>query len=253
MIWSPPYGPAEFAVTAVADGHGSSRCFRSETGSRIAVEVALTLVSQVMSRAGSGRDGPALEHLTRRVAESWTEAVVSDLERNPFSADELKRLEQQEGPDARLEVMDGPVIAYGTTLLAAGAGARGVVLFQIGDGDILTVSDVGLVTRPLPDDPRSVGNSTASLANASAWEDARTWSLGSGDAEVPSLVLAATDGYANSFADDAGFLQVGSDLLAMIRSDGLEEITGRLEGWLREVSELGSGDDVSIGLLAAVE
>jgi hypothetical protein len=34
----------------------------------------------------------------------------------------------------------------------------------------------------------------------------------------PALILLATDGYANSFPDEAGFLKVGSDLLGMIRS-----------------------------------
>ena len=132
-------------------------------------------------------------------------------------------------------------MAYGTTLLLAGADHRGVVLLQIGDGDILTVSEHGEVTRPLPADPRSVGNATASLAHATAWQDARTRSLPA-EAEGPVLVLAATDGYANSFEDDAGFLQVGSDLLTMIRANGIKEVSGQLDGWLAEVSELGSGD-----------
>ena len=252
VVWSPPYGAADFAATAVADGHGSNRCFRSERGARIAVEVGLSLVSDVMTRAGSGRDATGLERLSRRLAETWTAAVAADLEREPFSEPDLKQLEGQEGPDARLELLEGPVIAYGTTLLLAGADDRGVVLVQVGDGDILTVSANGVVTRPLPADPRSVGNATASLANASASQDARARHLPAG-AEAPALVLAATDGYANSFADDSGFLQVGSDLLAMIRADGLDKVGVQLEGWLREVSELGSGDDVSLGLLVPAE
>ena len=71
----------------------------------------------------------------------------------------------------------------------------------------------------------------------------------SAESVLPALVLAATDGYANSFADDAGFLQVGSDLLAMIRADGLELVSGELARWLSEVSELGSGDDVTVGTI----
>jgi hypothetical protein len=253
VIWSPPHGSSDFAATAVADGHGSNRCFRSETGARIAVEIGLMLVSDLMSRAGASGGAPGLEQLARSLAETWTEAVASDLEREPFSEQELRHLEELEGPDARLEVMEGPSLAYGTTLLLAGADDRGVVLLQIGDGDILTVSESGVVTRPLPADPRSIGNATASLANATAPQDARIRSLPAAEAEVPSLVLAATDGYANSFAEDAGFLKVGSDLLTMIRADGLRTVGDQLEGWLGEVSELGSGDDVSLGLLVAIQ
>jgi hypothetical protein len=252
VTWSPPYGAAEAAATAVADGHGSNRCFRSDTGARIAVEVGLALMLDVLSKSGPGRDAAGLEGLSRRLAEMWTEAVATHLEREPFSEQELKHLEQLEGPDARLEVVERSAIAYGTTLLLAGADERGIILLQVGDGDILTVSEIGLVTRPLPADPTSVGNATASLANASAWQSARIRHLPA-DVEAPALVLASTDGYANSFADDAGFLKVGSDLLAMIRSEGLDEVGLQLEGWLGEVSELGSGDDVSLGLLVPVE
>ena len=250
VLWSPLAGPAGFAATAVADGHGSNRCFRSETGARMAVEVGLTLMSELISEAG-GRDAAGRERLSRRLAESWMEAVASDLEHKPFSDQELKRLEEKEGPDARQEVLEGPALAYGTTLLLAGADDREVVFLQVGDGDILAVSAGGLVTRPLPPDPRSVGNATASLARSSAWQDARTRSVPA-DSDGPALVLAATDGYANSFEDDAGFLQVGSDLLAIIRANGLDEVNAQLEGWLGEVSELGSGDDVSVGLLVAL-
>lgn len=250
VLWNPPTGAAGFAATAVADGHGSNRCFRSKTGARIAVEVGLTLMSQLMSQADSDRSAAGREQLSRRLAAAWMEAVSSDLDNEPFSDQELRRLEEAEGPEARQEVLEGPALAYGTTLLLAGADDREVVVLQVGDGDILTVSAGGLVTRPLPPDPRAVGNATASLARPSAWRDARTRCLPA-DAEGPALVLAATDGYANSFEDDAGFLQVGSDLLAIIRANGLEEVNAQLEGWLGEVSELGSGDDVSVGMLVA--
>ena len=37
----------------------------------------------------------------------------------------------------------------------------------------------------------------------------------------------------------------------MIRSEGLPAVSNELEGWLGEASELGSGDDVSMSLLAS--
>jgi hypothetical protein len=62
-------------------------------------------------------------------------------------------------------------------------------------------------------------------------------------------VLLATDGYANSFREDAGFLRIGGDLLEMIRQDGIEGVDGNLETWLNEASELGSGDDITVALV----
>src|SRR2546421_356438 len=59
----------------------------------------------------------------------------------------------------------------------------------------------------------------------------------------------STDGYANSFRHEKDFLAVGSDLLAMIREEGLDEVASQLEGWLNDASEHGSGDDITLGLL----
>ena len=66
---------------------------------------------------------------------------------------------------------------------------------------------------------------------------------------LPALILVSTDGYANSFREEHGFLAVGVDLMKMIRSEGLGPIRKNLESWLREASELGSGDDVTVGIL----
>jgi hypothetical protein len=63
------------------------------------------------------------------------------------------------------------------------------------------------------------------------------------------LILLSTDGYANSFREDRGFLAVGPDLLQMIRAEGIGPITGKLESWLREASEQGSGEDITLGIL----
>ncbi len=35
----------------------------------------------------------------------------------------------------------------------------------------------------------------------------------------------------------------------MILEDGLEEVNQNLEAWLNETSQLGSGDDISVGIM----
>lgn len=56
----------------------------------------------------------------------------------------------------------------------------------------------------------------------------------SGEVERPPLILAATDGYANSFRDETSFHQVAQDLWGMVRD---------------EASRQGSGDDITAGLI----
>ncbi len=122
------------------------------------------------------------------------------------------------------------------------------LVVQVGDGDVLFVADDGKVTRPVPGDSRLLAGETTSLSAAAAARDFRSALIPLRDG-APALILVSTDGYANSFADDAGFLQVGSDLLNILRAQGLDEVTANLDGWLAEASEQGSGDDVTLGLL----
>ncbi len=223
-------------VLAVADGHGSSRTPRSGDGARLAVRTAVAVLRELLDGEGplelEALRARAATALPRILVERWREAVQADVQLHPLP-----------GSGAA-----GPFGAYGTTLLAAAATSEALVLLQLGDGDILTVTDGGLVTRPVPGDARLIANETTSLSAAGAALDFRSAVI-SLSQTTPALILVSTDGYANSFRDDAGFRQVGSDLLTLIRTEGLEAVEANLEGWLREASEQGSGDDVTLGLL----
>ena len=63
------------------------------------------------------------------------------------------------------------------------------------------------------------------------------------------LIMLSTDGFANSFRDDAGFFKFGSDLRDLIVADGLEKVNASLPDWLAEITARGSGDDVSLGIV----
>ena len=142
----------------------------------------------------------------------------------------------------------GHYLAYGATLLVVMVTVTFIIYWQVGDGDILTVADDGVVSRPLPPDEKLFGNETTSLCADRSWQEARTaFQVLAG--APPALILVASDGYANSYRDEAGFLRVGSDLLTLIRADGLEAVAANLSDWLDEISRQGSGDDVTLGML----
>ena len=63
------------------------------------------------------------------------------------------------------------------------------------------------------------------------------------------MILLSTDGYSNSFSDEEGFLQIGQDYFYMVRNAGLMNVAGQLPDFLRQTSERGSGDDISLGIL----
>jgi serine/threonine protein phosphatase PrpC len=240
--WLPSSGRGSSVVLAVADGHGSARYPRSHTGAQIAVQIATKLLDDFLnSQADAGNlsliKDAIEEWLPRTLVRNWTEAVAENLKAEPLSPDEC----------ASVGLADEPV-AYGTTLLAAAVTERFAVYMQLGDGDILTVSDRGVVSRPLSKDDRLLGNETTSLCAAEAWRDFRV-SFQLLRQSHPALILLSTDGYPNSFRDESGFLQVGSDLLTMIQEDGLMKVKDSLAGWLSDSTHAGSGDDVTLGLI----
>jgi serine/threonine protein phosphatase PrpC len=238
--WLAAAGHGSSIVLAVADGHGSARYSRSHTGARLAVESSTELVQEFLnSQIEAGNlsliKDATEEWLPRAIVRKWVELVLEDLNSDPIG-DEPEQ----------------SVVAYGTTLLVAAVTEQFALYLQIGDGEILTVSESGEVTRPLTKDDRLFGNETTSLCAPEAWRDFRV-SFQSFNQSPPALILLTTDGYPNSFRHESGFFKVGSDILNMIRENGLAFINENLSGWLSDSTRAGSGDDVTLGILCSID
>lgn len=250
-FWLPESGVGPPAILAIADGHGSAQHFRSADGARLAVETANELLLSFSGVQDGGRSLTELQaaaaELPRMVLDTWIAKVSAHLAAKPFRDEEFERLGEKEA-EARAEVSANPLVAYGATLLSVLITASYALCMQIGDGDILFVYDGGATSRPVPPDPRLIANQTTSLCQPEAARDFRLH-IEAPLVRAPTLVLVSTDGYANSFASDADFLQIGADFLAMAREHGLPGVAERLPGILREASEKGSGDDVTFGIM----
>jgi len=239
------------AVVAVSDGHGGTRHFRSQIGSSLAVSTAVTLVHQFLPNY-AGDDGAArltasdINTLQQSLVDAWLSAVEADLQNNPLTEVELSALET-DGPEVRASVEESPTVAYGATLLIAAATDNLVLYLQLGDGEILSVAADGETMRPLPADERLVGNQTTSLCQPDAWPEFRSaWVAGP---QLPALVLLSTDGYSNSFRSDEDFLKIGQDYLEILREQGLAVLADELPEILKEATQQGSGDDITLAIL----
>ncbi len=183
------------------------------------------------------------EWLPKVLVRRWRTRVERHLRRCPLIEAERQiflRGQKKEAVD--------PVQAYGATLLAALLTPWFHLYVQLGDGDMLTVSATGEVTRPpLPIDTRLLGNETTSLCSPQAWHNVRICFQPVVES-APALVMLSTDGYANSFVDDRAFQQVGADLLHLLRQEGVEPVAAQLPGWLQDTSASGSGDDITAAL-----
>ncbi|GAB2618152.1 hypothetical protein Aab01nite_31800 [Paractinoplanes abujensis] len=244
----PPGGAGAGVAVTVADGHGSAVSFRSAAGSRLAVQASHDLAQELLNFAPTGADrSVAKRQIEERAGEQlvrrWRELVEEELVKDPF---EKCVLFGELDPENRRRVAADPYLAYGSTVVTAVVTDAFMAFWQIGDGDLVVVGADGGVFRPLPADPNLFANATTSLCSTDAARYFRSaWWSG----KTAPLVLASTDGLSNSYESDEGFLAFGRDILRQIVTHGLDTVEGRLEEWLSEISERGSGDDMSLGLI----
>ena len=232
IAWSRPAGAGDPVVVAVADGHGSARHPRSGEGARFAVEIAVALIEDWLGNAPADADGNTLPEAIKC---AWQLAVDHHLDENPI--DDGWPCGEFEGH-----------MLYGTTLLVAGSYRGRLLCLQIGDGDMLALRRDGTLFRPLPESPDCFENFTDSLCQEDAAERFRVALI----EDEAALLLLATDGYGNSYEDDAAFEEIGPDYLALLRRVGPERVAAGLPGWLAEITRTGSGDDITLGLLWAL-
>jgi serine/threonine protein phosphatase PrpC len=227
--WSRPAALGEPIAVAVADGHGSPHHPRSGEGAQLAVAVAVAAVEDWLRSAPADDRAEALPAVIRA---AWLTAVEAHLSEFPLQ-DEL------------FDEAEGESWLYGTTLLVAGRFHGRTLCVQIGDGDILALRADGTVFWPLPESPGCFDNVTDSLCQDDAVEQFRVALI---EDEVV-LLLLASDGYGNSYEDDDSFEQIAPDYLALLNRVGAERVAKGLPGWLAEITRVGSGDDITLGLL----
>lgn len=236
---------AEEVVLAVADGHGSRECFRSDRGARLAVGWACLAGAEALAdgKFRSGQDGDsygAAKAMVADIVDRWRASVQADLVDSPPVEEEIA--------GTSLGWPTGnPSLAYGTTLLLAVASWHSLILAQLGDGQILTVDPGGHVSCPMPPDPVSVAGATSSLAQADAASACRITVVDLVSAPL-NLVLLSSDGYGNAFVDPDWQLQVGRDVDKQLREDGPVAVRARLGGWLVDAANA-CGDDATVAIL----
>jgi len=238
----------EVIITALADGHGSKKCFRSDRGAHYAVDACLTVAKDLyqewLKEDGSLNTKKIGRHFTKRIVKLWQSNVADDTKANPFEDEVLESLSD----DERKSIQKNPSVVYGSTLIMVLIIGPYVVCYQLGDGDILFVSRSKKVSRPLKKDKRHIANDTLSLCLHKPEKEFKIRVFRDLN-HLLQMVVLSTDGYANSFSDDQAFQKVGADLVNLVEEEGLACIDDNLESWLEETTQLGSGDDISVSVL----
>ncbi|WP_188312082.1 PP2C family serine/threonine-protein phosphatase [Salinarimonas soli] len=231
IAYAPSDGTGRVAILAVADGHGSAAHPRSASGSRIAVDAARDVLGEALADEAAPLPDPMV--LGTRMVRLWRERVGAHLVRHPCHPHEVRT--------------GDPLHLYGTTLIAAAATPRGLLLLQLGDGDLVVRFADGRVERPLPEDRGLVGDQTYSLCLPNAERRLRTAIIP--DPAAIDFLMLSTDGLSKSFAHEADFLRLAGTWSLSLQTIGLGGVLAALPGWLAAASERGSGDDMTLGFL----
>jgi hypothetical protein len=248
-----------YTFVAVADGHGGDAYFRSDAGSGFAVKAAgecmtdPAVIAALKESRGStvkNRDQVVLQ-LKKSVLARWNALVAEDLEANPFAEADYERIPEKYA----LRYRAGEYVerAYGATIIAALWADSFLLAMQIGDGSCVIVDDAGAFSLPVPVDEKCFLNTTTSISDEDAIDEKR-FRYYYTDA-LPAAMLIATDGIDDSF----GYTDPGAgaerlfDFYRLILTSFTkkEEETAKAElfDYLPRLSEKGSGDDISIGVI----
>ncbi len=221
------------AIVAVADGHGAPQYRRAERGSRLATQAALEVLAGVAAAAAEPGD-PDLQRLPVALVDRWRQLVADDLERDPPAPAEAGRHQ--------------PHNLYGTTVLAAAQLADGLLLTQLGDGDILLGRcDQPGARRPIPAVEYGFPGATDSLVQDDAADRVRVALVATGDFD-PEVVLLATDGLDAARPGREWHADVLAETCQRLGTVRTGELDAAMGEWCREPARSG-GDDTTMAVL----
>lgn len=242
-------------MIAVADGHGDSKCFRSQVGSRIAVKIAIDLLEEVSKCSSKSSNlsilkGNLESSFSIKLHSLWKKEVEKSFLTAGFSRLNVTRPEisfdlRSEKPPC---ISEDSYLAYGTTLVSALVTRNLLMFAQIGDGDVLVISSNGEIYSPVPDDERLLGNATTSLCSPEASKDFRFF-IERLSGKPPLLIMLSTDGLSNSFASEEEFKEIAKTLLDILNTQGMEYLKSNIGCFMNDLSSDRVGDDITIGII----
>lgn len=236
----------QIVIIAVADGHGSKKCPRSDRGSTIAVNTFCEVMKNYLQSYGTDEEGLSnlITFLNREGELRFAQNICEEWQTRVKQSYYKKKADGMLDEKGKIK---WPAVysLYGTTLLGVLLTDSFVFSFQIGDGDISLVTEKEVFT--LVESEKFLGTETHSLSNPDAWQKAVS-SVHRRDSENKNfcMYMLSTDGFSNSHASEVDFQKTCIEYFEMIRDHGAEAIQANLKKWLTETSELGCGDDITV-------
>lgn len=230
-------------ILSVADGHGSESCPYSKTGSYVAVNVFCKVLGDYLDTY-AGQPEMLFTFLKREGDTKIAQEIDAEWKRR------ILRLHTKAKREVSLAAgnhkdKEGIYRLYGSTLLGLVLTKDFVFAFQLGDGDIVKVTETGV--QNIIEADKILGTETHSLSKAESWKKAITYIRKQEEKEqIPVMYMLSSDGLSNSYKNDEEFKKTCMDYYTLLKEHGVKEVASHLKSWLQETSELGSGDDITV-------
>ena len=230
-----------YAVAVVADGHGSKKHFRSNIGSKYAVEATIATIDRFYSDTEQFEENflsnskLIIKNIQKQIISDWNVLVNKHLEENPVTDDERSKFTDEEFDNIP------PESYYGTTLIAGIAGRGFTFGVQIGDGTLVALFDDGVAVMPMEYNEAAPANVTASMCNSNA---ATMFSSFCRFGQKMIAMYASTDGLYTSFGSENDFLDYHTIITSQLKkTDSIDRI---IVNNLTKRAHFGTEDDISL-------
>lgn len=229
-------------ILSVADGHGSDSCPYSKTGSFAAVNVFCKIMGDYLDTYADQQE-MLFTFLKREGDTKIAQEIDAEWKRRILRLH--TRCKREMPLDENRNKDKGAVYKlYGSTLLGLVMTEDFLFAFQLGDGDIVKVSENGVY--PVIEADKILGTETHSLSKSESWKKAITRIRRREENEqLPAMYMLSSDGLSNSYKNDEAFQKTCMDYYALLKEHGVKAVSARLKTWLQETSEMGSGDDIT--------
>ncbi|MDO4863890.1 MAG: PP2C family serine/threonine-protein phosphatase [Ruminococcus sp.] len=231
----------DYAVCVVADGHGSKKHFRSNMGSKFAVEATIATVDRFYADKESFEASMPKNHrmiiknIQKQIISDWNKLVGEHLKNNPVTDEEKSKFTEEE-----FEAIP-PESYYGTTLIVGVAGKNFCFGVQIGDGTLVALFDDGKAVMPMEYNEAAPANVTASMCNSNA---AGMFSAFYRDKQKLIAMFTSTDGLYTSFGSEFDFLDYHTIITGQLGDyDNFSKI---IVNNLTKRAHFGTEDDISL-------
>lgn len=234
----------DYAVCVVADGHGSKKHFRSNLGSKFAVEATISTIDRFYAEKENFEESlpknykRIIKNIQKQIITDWNDLVRDHLTANPVTDEEKSKFTDEE-----FEAIP-PESYYGTTLIVGVAGKNFTFGVQIGDGTLVAIFDDGKAVMPMEYNEAAPANVTASMCNSNA---ASMFSGFYRDKQKLIAMFTSTDGLYTSFGSEFDFLDYHTIITSQLFD--LENFKKIIVNNLTKRAHFGTEDDISLSCI----